>query len=256
VAAERGGGARDVIRLSVVVPAYNEEARIVPTLRRIREYLSSQPYSSEIVVVDDGSRDETALVARRELDGLAAGQVIRYTPNRGKGFAVRTGVVATNGELVLFTDADLSTPIEEVERAFGLMRDGYDVVVGSRAIGRVTVRQPLYRRSAARVFNLIRDVLVGRTGVVDTQCGFKLFRGDVGRDIFRRQRIDRFMFDVETLAIARNLGYRYVEMPVQWGDVPGSKVRVIHGALELLPELLQIRLRHGHLRPSDARPGG
>lgn len=243
------------MHLSVVVPAYNEGARIEPTLRRLREYLSSRPYSSEIVVVDDGSGDRTAEIAQTALTGFE-GRVLRYLPNRGKGFAVRTGVAATRGERVLFTDADLSTPIEELERALPLIEQGYDLVVGSRAIGRVLVRQPLFRRLAARVFNAVRYLLVGDTGVIDSQCGFKLFRGEVGRDIFRRQRVDRFMFDVETLVVARKLGYRYMEMPVQWGDVPGSKVRVIHGALELLPELLQIRFRHKGLGPRDAGASG
>lgn len=238
--------------LSVVVPAYNEEQRIAPTLARLREYFDAQAYSVEFVVVSDGSRDDTAAVARRALRG-ADGEVIAYRPNRGKGFAVRTGVVASRGDHVLFTDADLSTPIEELERAFGLMARGYDVVIGSRATGEgVTVKQPLYRRLAARLFNLVRDALLGDNGVVDTQCGFKLFRGEAGRDIFRRQRVDRFMFDSETLYLARRLGYRYVEMPVRWADVPGSKVRIVRGALELLPELLTIRLRHGHLRTRDA----
>lgn len=238
------------VHLSVVVPAYNESERLAPTLRRLIEYLHARDYSSELIVVDDGSRDDTSVVADRELSAFAPSRVIRYTPNRGKGCAVRTGVVATRGEYVLFTDADLSTPIEELERAFLLLDAGHDLVLGSRAQG-VQVSQPFYRRAAARLFNFIRDVLVADTGVVDSQCGFKLFRGDVGRDIFRRQRVDRFMFDAETLFIAHRLGYRYVEMPVQWGDVPGSKVRIIRGALELLPELVSIRLRHGRFSPRD-----
>jgi dolichyl-phosphate beta-glucosyltransferase len=244
-----------MIHVSVIVPAYNESARITPSLERLRAYFASKSYATELIVVDDGSRDDTAAVAERALAGFPAFKVIRYTPNRGKGFAVRRGMAATTGAYVLFTDADLSTPIEEVERAFEALGQDDDIVVGSRAIGRVTTYQPIYRRLAARVFNVIRDVLIGRTGVVDSQCGFKLFRGDVGRDIFARQRVDRFMFDVETLFIARKLGYRYVEMPVEWGDVPGSKVRVVRGALELLPELLSIRLRHGRLRPAMAAAG-
>ena len=238
--------------LSVVVPAYNEAQRIGSTLARIREYFEAQSYPVELIVVDDGSRDDTVAVARRALEGFPRGEVISYRPNRGKGHAVRTGIVATTGEYVLFTDADLSTPIEEVERAFSMLTDGYDMVLGSRAAGTTVVRkQPLYRRMAARFFNLVRDTIVPSTGVADSQCGFKLFRGPVARDIFRRQRVDRFMFDVETLYVASRLGYRYTEMPVAWADVPGSKVRVIRGALELLPELLSIRLRHGHLRPAS-----
>ena len=243
-----------MIHLSVVVPAYNEERRIAPSLRRIRNYLAARDYPTEIVVVDDGSADRTAEVARMELAGFPHGEVIRYRPNRGKGFAVRTGIAATRGAHVLFTDADLSTPIEEVERAFHLLSRGSDLVAGSRGHGEtVVVRQPFYRLAAARVFKLFRDGLVGDLGVYDTQCGFKLFRGEVARDVFARQRVDRFMFDSETLFIARQLGHRVVEMPVEWGDVPGSKVRVVRGALELIPELLSIRLRHGWLRPSDAR---
>jgi dolichyl-phosphate beta-glucosyltransferase len=234
------------------VPAYNEAQRIGSTLARIRQYFEKQSYPVELIVVDDGSRDETVVVARRALEGFPRGEVISYKPNRGKGHAVRTGIVATTGDYVLFTDADLSTPIEEVERAFGLLTDGYDMVLGSRASGTTVVRkQPLFRQLAARFFNLVRDTIVPSTGVSDSQCGFKLFRGPVARDIFRRQRVDRFMFDVETLYIASRLGYRYVEMPVAWADVPGSKVRVIRGALELLPELLSIRLRHGHLKPAN-----
>ncbi|HEV8637848.1 MAG TPA: dolichyl-phosphate beta-glucosyltransferase [Chloroflexota bacterium] len=240
-------------RLSVVVPAYDEERRIGATLARIRRYFETQPYPVELVVVDDGSRDGTVAVARQALAGFPSGQLISYRPNRGKGYAVRTGIVATGGEYVLFTDADLSTPIEEVRRAFDLIERGNDLVLGSRAAGDVRVEQPPYRRLAAKLFNVVRDLIVGRSGVVDTQCGFKLFRGDVARDVFSRQRVDRFMFDAETLFVARRLGYRYAEMPVAWADAPGSKVRVVRGALELLPELLSIRLRHGHLRPGDAR---
>jgi dolichyl-phosphate beta-glucosyltransferase len=239
--------------LSVVVPAYNEAQRIGSTLARIREYFQAQSYPVELIVVDDGSRDETVAVAREALAGFPRGEVISYKPNRGKGHAVRTGIVATAGDYVLFTDADLSTPIEEVERAFRLLEEGgVDMVLGSRAAGTTVVRkQPLYRRLAARFFNLVRDAIVPTTGIADTQCGFKLFRGEMARDVFRRQRVDRFMFDVETVYLASRLGYRYAEMPVAWADVPGSKVRVVRGALELLPELLSIRLRHGRLTAAN-----
>lgn len=242
--------------LSVIVPAYNEEGRIATTLGAIRDYLGRQAYESEIIVVDDGSADATVAVAEGALTGFPQSRVISYRPNRGKGFAVRRGFAETRGEMVLFTDADLSTPIEEIERAIPIAQAGHDIVVGSRASGdTVRVRQPLFRQFAARFFNLARDFLVGNGGVVDSQCGFKLFRGDVGRDIFARQRVDRFMFDSETLFIARRLGYSFIEMPVAWADQPGSKVRVIRGALELFPELLSIRLRHGGLRRTNGKVG-
>ncbi len=238
--------------LSIVVPAYNESARIGLTIDAMRAFVASYDASCELIVVDDGSRDDTAARAASLLAGLPGARVISYRPNRGKGFAVRRGVAASTGDYVLFTDADLSTPMTELPRAMALLRSGNDIVVGSRAGGAtVTRHQPLYRRIAARLFNLVRDGLVGNTGVIDSQCGFKLFRGPVGRDIFRRQRVDRFMFDSETLFIAGRLGYRVAEMPVAWADVPGSKVRVVRGALELVPELLSIRLRHGHLGPGD-----
>jgi dolichyl-phosphate beta-glucosyltransferase len=250
--------------LSLVIPAYNEERRLGPTLRRVLAYLAGRPYTSEVLIVSDGSTDATERVAREALAALdpaggVAGAVLAYAPNAGKGKAVRTGVLATRGRFVGFTDADLSTPIEEVDRALARLagRDGapgpYRVVIGSRAVtgAHVQRRQPLYRRLSARLFNVLRDGIVGIRGLQDTQCGLKVFEGEAARAIFGRQVVDGFMFDVETVYIAQRLGLPILELGVQWADAPESKVR-LSSARRLLPDLLRIRLRHRHLSPAHA----
>lgn len=250
--------------LSLVIPAYDEERRLGPTLARVLVYLAGRPYTSEVIVVSDGSTDGTERVARQALAGLnPAGQVQgsfqAYTPNAGKGKAVRTGVMSTRGRYVAFTDADLSTPVEEVDRALARLTgsDGapgrYRVVIGSRAVSGATVqrRQPLYRRLSARFFNILRDGIVGIRGLQDTQCGLKVFEGEAARAIFGRQTVDGFMFDVETVYIAQRLGFPILELGVQWADAPESKVR-LSSARRLLPDLVRIRLRHRHVTPADA----
>ena len=262
--------------LSLVIPAYNEERRLGPTLHAILEYLAGRPYTSEVIVVSDGSTDGTELVARREFERVrdsarVSGQFLGYMPNAGKGVAVRTGVAGTRGRYVAFADADLSTPIEEVDRALPYLRgaaqaaslppnetgpDGaYQVVIGSRAAQGADVRrkQPLYRRMSAKFFNFVRDTILGIHDLRDTQCGLKVFDGDVARAVFARQRIPGFMFDPETVLICQRLGLPIYEMGVRWTDSPDSRVRLSSG-LRMIPDLLRIRLMHGRLSPADLSP--
>lgn len=251
--------------LSLVIPAYNEERRLAPTLASVFQFFAERPYSTEVIVVSDGSDDGTSRVAQDAISLLsghsrATGRFYEYQPNTGKGRAVRTGVAYTRGRFVAFTDADLSTPVEEVDRALrhldgglaGAGGDGrYQVVIGSRAADGADVsrRQPIYRRLSARLFNVLRDGIVGIRGLRDTQCGLKVFDGDVARFIFACQRIDGFMFDVETMYIAQRLRLPILELGVRWADAPESKVRLSSG-LRLLPDLTRIRLLHQGLNPA------
>jgi dolichyl-phosphate beta-glucosyltransferase len=222
--------------LSVVVPALNEEDRLPRTLERIALHLARRGGDYEVLVVDDGSRDRTA--ARAESAGAT---VLRNETNRGKGFAVRRGMLAARGARRLMTDADLSTPIEELDRLGARMDEGHDVVVGSRALpgSRIEVRQPWYRENSGRLFNVfVRALAV--PGVMDTQCGFKLFSAAAARDVFSAARLDGFSFDVEALFLARKKGYRIAEVPVVWRNDAASRVSLLRGFLAF-PDLVRIR---------------
>lgn len=245
--------------LSLVIPAYNEASRIAASLASVLEYLDAHAFTSELIVVDDGSADATVAEVRRSVaehgTTKARVELLSYRPNGGKGRAVRTGVLATHGRWVAFADADLATPLSAIDQALPYVDSGeYQVVVGSRAASgaRIDRYQPLYRRLSARFFNAIRDRLVP-VGVADSQCGFKLFDGDLARAIFARQRVDGFMFDVETIYVARRLGARVLELGVPWADAGQSKVRFSSG-FRIVPDLLRIRAMHGALTPAD-RPG-
>ena len=206
--------------LSVVVPALNEEDRLPRTLERIVSHLGRRREGYELVVVDDGSRDRTAERAQ-----AAGATVLRNETNRGKGYAVRRGMLAARGARRLMTDADLSTPIEELDRLCARMDEGHDVVIGSRALpgARIEVHQPWYRENMGRFFNLfVRALAV--PGVTDTQCGFKLFSGSAARDVFSSGRLDGFSFDVEVLFLARRKGYRIAEVPVIWRNDAATRV--------------------------------
>ena len=235
--------------LSVIIPAYNEANRIGDSLAAIVAYLRAQTFSSELIIVNDGSRDATAQIAQAKITGVDQARLISYTPNRGKGYAIRQGVLVARGELVLFMDADLSTPVSEIATALDYFKQGCDMVIGSRALNqsRIAVYQPIYRRLGAKIFNLLRDGIVGAgiSRFKDTQCGFKIFRGAAARRIFNHTQIDRFMFDVEVLYLALKWNYRIAEMPVQWADVRGSKVRLIRDTARMFKDLALIRLRHG-----------
>jgi len=221
--------------ISIVIPAYNEEKRLPATLSVVRAYLDAAPWDfAEIVVVNDGSRDGTANLARR-----AGARVLENPGNRGKGYSVRHGMLEARGEWALFTDADLSSPIEELEKLVAAVdREGTQAAIGSRAVDRslIGVHQPLFRESIGRFFNVVIRILTGLP-FRDTQCGFKLFQTAAAREIFRRQRLDGFGFDVEVLFIARRLGYRAVEVPVRWNDVAGTKVSMWRGAAAFLDPL-------------------
>ena len=222
--------------LSVVVPALNEEDRLPRTLERIVSHLGRRREDYELVVVDDGSRDRTAERAQ-----AAGATVLRNEATRGKGYAVRRGMLAASGARRLMTDADLSTPIEELDRLCARMDGGHDVVIGSRALpgARIEVHQPWYRENMGRLFNLfVRALAV--PGVTDTQCGFKLFSASAARDVFSSARLDGFSFDVEVLFLARRKGYRIAEVPVVWRNDAASRVSLVRGFLAF-PDLLRIR---------------
>ena len=229
------------LNLSLVIPAYNEAARLGRTLQAAFEYLNAQTYESEIIVVDDGSTDETAQVASESFEnfsGRTSSHVIRVPVNRGKGHAVRVGLLAARAPIALFSDADLSTPLSETPKLVAPIRAGeYDLVFGSRALDRslIGTHQPWRREQSGRVFNLVMRLATGLP-FWDTQCGFKAFRLDVCRPIIEASRIDRFGFDVELLYVAHLAGLRLDERAVRWNDVAGSKVSFmngLHGFLEL-----------------------
>lgn len=228
--------------LSVIVPAYNEALRLEASLQRVVAYLDSQPFSSEILVVDDGSTDETATVARNYAGEHATVRILRYGVNRGKGHAVRVGMTEANGQLLLLCDADLSTPIEELEKLAAFVEQGYDVVIGSRALpdSDLRVHQPWLRERLGRTFNVLVRIL-GVRGFADTQCGFKLFTRRAARDVFPKLFTDRWVFDVEALLVAQMMGYKILEVPVVWVNSPGSKVNVWGDAASTLRDLLRIR---------------
>jgi len=213
--------------ISIIIPAFNEEKRLPSTLKNVKSYLDRSHWDfAEIVVVDDGSRDGTVAVAE------AAGvRVLRNPGNRGKGYSVKHGMLQAKGDWALFSDADLSSPIEDLESLWkAVERENAAGAIGSRALDRslVGVHQPAFREIMGRVFNLGMRIVTGLQ-FRDTQCGFKLFDSSAAREIFGRQQADGFGFDVEVLFIAKRLGYNVLEVPVRWNDVAGTKVSLWRG---------------------------
>lgn len=227
----------------MVVPAYNEEDRLPRTLARLHEYYTAAPYPFDVVVVSDGSSDGTNRLVQEFAVDHPAFRLLSYSPNRGKGYAVRMGILGAQGDLVLFCDADLATPQEETEKLLASVEAGADVAIGSRPLreSNLEVRQPLYREFLGRAFNTAVQTLAIR-GINDTQCGFKLFRKKAADEIFRRCSLDGFSFDFEALMIARDLGYRIDEVPIRWRHQEGSKVSLVRDGLRMLRDLLKLRL--------------
>ena len=228
--------------LSVVIPAYNEENRLPATLHRVREYLEDEKRSYELVLVDDGSGDGTLAAMNAAAERHSNIRVVALGENRGKGRAVAAGVAASRGALLLFSDADLSTPIEELAKLEAAVAAGADVAIASRALkgSEIVIPQPGTRVLMGKVFNLLVQGMLLVPGVWDTQCGFKLFRGPSGRELFAALETDGFAFDVEVLHRARRRGLRIAEVPVSWSHSAPTKVRWQH-PLQMFRDLVRIR---------------
>jgi dolichyl-phosphate beta-glucosyltransferase len=238
------GGVPDT-NLSIVIPAYNEALRIGRTLDMIGDYLKGCGYSSEIIVVDDGSHDDTEKVVRKMAEKHTAIVLLQNGMNKGKGYSVKRGVLFSRGRFVLMSDADLSTPIEEIGKLFKELEEGYDIAIGSRSVSgsQILKRQAWYRQLMGKIFNKFVQ-LVAVSGIRDTQCGFKLFKGDAARSVFARQRIEGFAFDVEALYLAKKMGIRIREVPVVWVNSRDSKVSIFRDSLQMLWDILKIRFYH------------
>ena len=229
-------------RLSVVIPAYNETARIGRTIPALLTYLRGLDCAHQLLVVDDGSTDGTPDAARQLLSGERHARVLEEPRNRGKGHAVRVGMLAAEGQFVLFCDADLSTPPEELDKFWPWLDSGYEVVIGSRKMtgANVSRRQPLWRESLGKGFTWLTNVIAA-PGISDVTCGFKCFTHHAAQTLFSLSLIEDWSFDAEVLFIAQQLGYRIKEVPVSWHDEPGTKVRLWKDSVRSLLGLATIR---------------
>jgi len=236
------------MKLSVIIPAYNEANRIVTTLECARAYLEQQDYQSEVVVVSDGSTDGTGSV----VNGFEAGQKVsfhflEYHPNRGKGYAVRYGMVQGRGKIIMFMDADYAVPMEEVQKGLQLLAGGFDIAIGSRAIrgSVVSSHQNPFREISAKIYTFIQNRYLGLT-YKDTQCGFKLFTDRAARDLFAMQKLDSVIFDPEILWLAKKHRYRVAEFPVRWSHVADSRIKYdsLKKSLFVFQELFRIKQLH------------
>jgi glycosyltransferase involved in cell wall biosynthesis len=236
-----GGRSKPGFDLSIIVPSYNEALRLPSSLDRIAAYIARSGRKTEVLVVDDGSDDQTAEVAASYSDRIPHLAVLKNGRNRGKGYSVRHGMLEARGEVVLFSDADLSAPIAEADKLMAAMAQ-FDVAIGSRAMDRslIKVHESAFREFAGIVFNkIVRMVL--RLPFVDTQCGFKAFRRERCRILFEQQRIERFGFDPELLYLARHHGLKSVEIPVEWSHSPATKINMMRDSIQMFLDVFTIR---------------
>lgn len=232
--------------ISIIIPAYNEEQRISATLDKIISYTNADNfYNYEIIVVDDGSKDNTTEIVGKYIEQFNVVRLVKQVVNQGKGAAVRRGMLDSKGDLLLFSDADLSTPIEELTKLIEKIKSGNDIAIGSRALNNDLIRehQPFYREIMGKTFNKIVQFLVIK-GIFDTQCGFKLFTKEVGKKVFGLSKIDGFSFDVEVLYLASKLNYKISEVPVLWFNDDRSKVNPITDSIKMLNEIFKIKSLH------------
>ena len=230
------------IYLSLIIPSYNEGNRIIDTLQKVDKYLSSQSYNYEIIVVNDGSKDNTAEIVKKLIPEIKNLVLIDNIENNGKGFVVRQGIFRAKGEYIIFTDADNSTAIEQIEKIFAEFEKGYKVVIGSRDIkgAVVAIPQPWWRIMLGNIFNLMVQIISGLYGIWDTQCGFKGFTKQSARDIFSKCEINDFAFDVEVLVLAKKMKYKIKEIPIIWINSVESTVG-FKSMIKMLFEILKIR---------------
>jgi dolichyl-phosphate beta-glucosyltransferase len=238
---QAGDSTHSPIRLSIIIPSYNEELRLPASLDRIAAYVAASQRPTEVLVVDDGSKDKTADLAESYADRISNLRVLKNGENRGKGYSVRHGMLEAKGEVVLFSDADLSAPIEEADKLLAAI-GGYDVAIGSRAMDRslIQVHESAFREFAGIIFNKIVRIVL-RLPFVDTQCGFKAFRRERCQIIFEQQRIERFGFDPELLYLARHHGLKSVEIPVRWSHSPATKINMMRDSVQMFVDVFTIR---------------
>jgi dolichyl-phosphate beta-glucosyltransferase len=234
---------KEIPSLSIVIPAYNESERLGPTLDRVLTFICRHPWDAEIMVVNDGSKDQTSAIVRdyaQKSGGIV--RLIENPGNRGKGYSVRNGVLNSSGDIILFTDADLSAPIEEAPKLMEALDEGADIAIGSRwARSELqTQRQSVARQVLGRVFNGLLRVLLN-LDFKDTQCGFKAFRRDAARAVFPMQRIERWGFDPEILFLAQRLGFRVAEVPVRWGHDTRTRINPLMDGSRMVGEMIRIR---------------
>jgi glycosyltransferase involved in cell wall biosynthesis len=229
-------------QLSIVIPAYNESARIEGALERVMGCIAERGWDAEVLVVDDGSKDDTAAIVERWMVTHPRLHMLKNPGNKGKGYSVRNGLLQSAGDIVMFTDADLSSPMEEAELLIAALEDGADVAIGSRWMDRKrqTIHQPLYRQFFGRCFNWVTRRIMGLP-FKDTQCGFKAFKRETAQVIFRLQTIERWGFDPEILFIARKLDYNIREVPVTWGHDERSRISYLKDGIKMLEDMAVIR---------------
>lgn len=230
------------IFLSVIIPAFNEEKRLPQTLKDINDYLIKQTYNSEIIVVSDGSTDRTCEIVENLKSEIKNLSLVCEKENRGKGYAVKLGMLRAKGKFRIFTDADNSTPLKEIEKFWPEFEKGFDIVIGSRDLKGAILDppQPLIRRFVGEVFKYLRKIIVGLWEIQDSQCGFKCFRGETAERVFPKTTIEKFAFDPEILIIAKKMGYKIKEVPVYWKNDLNSKVK-LKSTIKMLIDLLKIR---------------
>lgn len=231
--------------LSIVIPAYNEAERLPTLLADLKSFLSTSSWDYEVLVVDDGSSDETSAHLERAINSWPKLRSISYHPNRGKGYAVKQGVLASKKEIILFMDADGSTPPAEANKLLSKINQGFQVAIGSRAIpgATTTLQARAHRKFLGRLFNSVVNFLV-LPGIYDTQCGFKAFRSSAAKWLFSIQRMERYSFDIEVLYLARRAGFSVSEVAVDWHHKDGSKVSLLTDAPRMLLDAFRLRLLH------------